>query len=83
MTDPIEANFSTLILSIASAASMALGEQADPRTGAQKVDLKMASFNIDLLKVLKEKTKGNLSEEEGDFVTSIISDLQMRYVSKK
>lgn len=76
----IEASFSTLIMSIGSSASIALGLSPDPSTGKTSVNKDIARFNIDLLRVLNEKTKNNLSEEESSFLKGIISDLQLRFV---
>ncbi|PIU01090.1 MAG: DUF1844 domain-containing protein [Bdellovibrionales bacterium CG10_big_fil_rev_8_21_14_0_10_45_34] len=79
----IEANLSTLALSIASSAAMALGMSPHPESGKTRVDLSMARFNIDLLVVLKDKTVGNLSADEQELLTRLVSDLQVHYVSKK
>lgn len=76
----LEASFSTLILSIASSAAMALGLAPHPETQEVNRDLKMARFNIDLLVLLQTKTKGNLDEDELKFLDSVISDLQLKYV---
>ena len=75
----LEANFSTLILSIGSSAAMALGLAPNPMTGATDKDLELARFNIDLLRMLRDKTKGNLSSDEQQFLESIVTDLQMKY----
>lgn len=77
----MEASFSMLIVSIASSAATDLGLSPDPQTGEIAKDKNMARFNIDLLIVLKEKTKGNLSSDEDSFLTSLISDLQMKFVN--
>ena len=79
----LEANFSTLILSIGSSAAMALGQTPNPTTGKTEVDLGMARFNIDLLKVREQKTEGHLDEQEQQFLTALISDLQLMYVNSK
>jgi hypothetical protein len=78
--DKFEASLSTLILSIGSSAAMAMGLAPDPGTGKSEKNLEMARFNIDLLLVLKQKTKNNLSQEESQFLESIVSDLQLRFV---
>lgn len=78
----LEASFSTLALSIASSAMMSLGYAPNPNTGETETDLNMAKFNIDLLQLLEEKTKNNLTEEEDKFLKQILSDLRMRYVEK-
>jgi hypothetical protein len=78
--DNITANFSTLIMSIASTAAMSLGLAPDHQTGKISKDKNMAKFNIDLLIMLKEKTKNNLNEDENKLITSLVSDLQMHYI---
>jgi hypothetical protein len=72
--------FSTLVISLASSAVMALGLEKNPHTGKEEKDLDVARFNIDLLLLLKEKTKGNLTDDERQLLDSVISDLQMRFV---
>lgn len=78
----MEANFSTLILSIASSAAMALGLAPHPETKEITKDLDMAKFNIDLLGVLQNKTNGNLDSEESQFLESIVSDLRLKFVQQ-
>lgn len=77
--------FSTLILSLGSSAVLALGLEKNPHTDQFEKDLDAASFHIDMLKVLKEKTKGNLSADEQAFLDQVVGDLQMKfvYVSKE
>lgn len=76
----LEASFSTLIMSIGSSAAMSLGISPDPATGKTTVNKEVARFNIDLLKILDEKTKNNLSSEETSFLKHIISDLQLKFI---
>ena len=80
---PMEANFSTLVLSIGSSAAMALGLAPNPMTNKTEKDLNLARFNIDLLRMLRDKTKGNLSPDEQKFIESIVTDLQMKFVTAK
>ena len=79
--EKMEASFSMLIMSIASSAATEMGLSPDPTTGTTRTDKNMARFNIDLLLVLKEKTKGNLTSDEERFLTSLISDLQMKFIN--
>lgn len=79
--DKMEASMSILIMSIASSAVMAMGLSPDPQTGQVHKDKQMARFNIDLLLVLQQKTKGNLTADESQFLENLISDLQMKFVS--
>lgn len=76
----MEANFSVLVMSIASSAAMALGLTPNPQTQKMEPDAELARFNIDLLVMLKEKTKGQLTVDEEKLVTAILSDLQMRFL---
>ncbi len=78
--DKFEASFSTLVLSIGSSAMMSMGLAANPSDGRIEKNLPMARFNIDLLEVLKAKTKGNLTTEEEKFLNNLISDLKMKYL---
>ena len=80
-TEALEANFSILILSIASSAAISLGLTPDPSTGKTSVNKKTAQFNIDLLEVLKEKTENNRSAEEDKLLHQLISDLKLKFVS--
>lgn len=78
-----EANFSTLVLSIASSAAMSMGLAPNPATGKMEKDVALARFNIDLLHMLKEKTKNNLTADEQKFFDAILTDLQMKFVQNK
>lgn len=75
-----EASFSALLTSIASSAVISMGLAPHPQTHETHKDLHMARFNIDLLGVLKEKTKGNLSADEARFLEALLADLQMKFV---
>ncbi len=75
-----EVNFNSLIFSLSSSALLHTGEIADPMTGEKKKDLPLAKHSIDIIAMLKEKTKGNLNNEEQQFIDSILTDLRLRYV---
>ncbi len=78
-----EATLSMLVMSIASGAAMALGLAPDPQTQKTSVDRNMARFNIDLLQILQDKTKGNLSDDEGKLLSSLLNDLQLKFLQLK
>jgi len=78
-----EVNFNSLIFSLSSSALLHLGEIADPQTGRKKKDLQLAKHSIDTIAMLKDKTRGNLTEEEERFLDSILTDLRWRYVKAK
>lgn len=79
----LEASLSLLVMSIASNAMLALGLTPDPQTGKTEVDKNLARFNIDLLMMIEEKTKNNLSGEEIDLLKHILQDLQSKFIQVK
>lgn len=81
--DPGEAlkvDFSTFIFSLFSSALIQLGDMADPITGAMDPNLTSAKQTIDIVDILREKTKGNLSEEEGNLLENASAELKWKYL---
>jgi len=78
-----EVTFANLIFSLSSSALYHLGEIKDPVTGKQTKDLTLAKHSIDTLKMLQEKTKGNLDGDEAELIENILHDLRLRYVKAK
>ena len=76
----LEASFSMLVMSLASSAAMSLGLAPHPQTGDMQKDKAMAKFNIDLLLILQEKSKNNLTPQEKQLIDSFVTDLQMKFV---
>ncbi|SHK70044.1 protein of unknown function [Desulfatibacillum alkenivorans DSM 16219] len=76
-----QVNFPTFIISLSSSVLVYLGEMEDPATGETVVNLPVAKQTIDILGMLEEKTKGNLSEDESRLLQNILYDLRMRYVA--
>ena len=74
------ADFSTFILSLGSSALIHLGEVEAPGEDAKRRDLPMAKHTIDLLTLLRQKTKSNLTAEEDKLLDSLLYDLRLRYV---
>jgi hypothetical protein len=75
-----EINFTSFIFSLSTSALIQLGEIEDPFTQKQSKNLPIAKQTIDLIGMLREKTKGNLPSEEGNFLDNVLFDLRMRYV---
>ena len=73
-------DFATFVVSLSHSALMHLGEAAHPDTSAVDVDLPLAKQTIDLLGLLEEKTKGNLTGDEERLLSQVLFDLRMRYV---
>jgi hypothetical protein len=70
----------TFILSLHNSAACLLGKAPYPDTGTCAVNLPMAKQTIDIIGMLQEKTKGNLTGEEERFLSEILYDLRMAYV---
>jgi len=75
-----EITFINFIFSLSTSALIQLGEIQDPITQKQSKNLPLAKQTIDLIGMLKEKTKGNLTLEEEKFIDNVLFDLRMRYV---
>lgn len=75
-----EVDFPTFIFSLATGAFINLGLAPDPMTGKTEKNLELARQNIDILVMLKAKTKGNLSKDEGQLLESLLSEAQLRFV---
>lgn len=73
-------DFSTFVLSLSHSVLMHLGQAPHPETGSLEKTLPLARQTIDLLAMLEEKTKGNLSGDEERLLAQILFDLRIRYV---
>ena len=77
-----EVNFVTFLLSLYSSALAAFGKTPDPATGKEVVHLEAGKQMIDILGILAEKTKGNLSAEESQLLDNILFELRMIYLQQ-
>ena len=75
-----EGNFAALISMLATQALFALGLLQVKGQEERKPDLELAKYNIDMLSVLEEKTRGNLSKEEEIVLANTLNELRMGYV---
>lgn len=73
-------SFVNFLTTLASQAVAALGAMPHPATGKRTVDLETGKYWIDVLAMLKEKTKNNLHPKEAELFDGILGDLQMQYV---
>ncbi|MBC7835701.1 MAG: DUF1844 domain-containing protein, partial [Phycisphaerales bacterium] len=78
--DQPPADFGTLLGTMVTQALLYLGGFPDPQTGRAVVSLEHAAFHIDLLMVLKEKTKGNLAPQEANDMDQALHELRQRFV---
>jgi len=73
-------DFHTFVLSLGSSALLHLGELEHPDVGAPQKDLPLAKHTIDILVMLEEKTRGNLTPAEEKLIGSLLYDLRLRYI---
>ena len=78
-----KATFLSIVMRMATGAYISLGLAEDPTTGKKNKDLEVSKYLIDSLRVLREKTNGNLDEEEKGYLNNIIQDLELKYVKEK
>jgi hypothetical protein len=78
-----EMNFPTFIMSMNASALVHLGVIEDPATGKKESNLLLAKQTIDILTMIEEKTRGNLTEDEEKMLQSILYDLKIIYVKEK
>jgi len=77
-----EITFTSFLISLSSSAFIHLGDIPDPATGETNKDLPLAKQTIDLLGLLREKTRNNLLEEEEKLFDHLLYDLRMRYLKE-
>jgi len=72
--------FIELVMMQAQQAAMFLGHVPNPQTGKPEVNLEFARMFIDQIEMLQEKTRGNLSNEETQMLSSVLSDLRLAFL---
>ncbi|MBI3599511.1 MAG: DUF1844 domain-containing protein [Nitrospinae bacterium] len=77
-----EVNFTAFILSLSSSAMLHFGDIEDPVSGKKEKNLLMAKHTIDMIDMLREKTKGNLTGDEERLMENILCELKLRYVKE-
>jgi hypothetical protein len=78
--DPIKVDFSTFIFSLFSSALIQLGDMADPITGSMDPNLAAAKQTIDIIDIMREKTEGNLTDEERKLLENASAELKWKYL---
>ena len=78
----INTHFLSLVVSLAGATWQALGKVPSPMTNKIEKNIQSAKVSIDMLEMVKEKTKGNLSSEEQKLLDNTVADLQLNYVEE-
>lgn len=75
-----EGNFAALVSMLTTQALFALGLLHVKGQEEREPDLELAKYNIDMLQILEDKTKGNLTEQEETVLSNTLNDLRMGYV---
>jgi hypothetical protein len=74
-------SFTTFVVSLASSAAIHFGDLPDPNTGERaELNLEGAAQMIDILALLEEKTRGNLTSEERQVLEQVLYELRLRFV---
>lgn len=80
MKDPGPIQFTTFVLGLAHTSLIHLGDVPNPETGTASLNLVLARESIELLGLLREKTKGNLTAEEERVFEDVLARLRLRFV---
>ena len=73
-----EASFLNFLSGLASQALMQFGEIPNPHTGQREANLPFAAYTVQLLGILRDKTDGNLTDEERQYLEGALADLGAR-----
>jgi len=77
-----EVNFANFVLSMSTTALFHFGDFPDPATSRSNRNLKAAKHTIDTLGMLRDKTAGNLADDEKNLLEGVLFELRMRYVKE-
>jgi len=78
-----EIDFGTFVMSLATSVLVHLGEVKHPESSRDEANLPLAKQTIDILGMLRDKTRGNLTQEESQLIENLLYDLRMKYVAAK
>ena len=76
-------DFPSYVLSYYTQGLVLLGEVPNPYTKKKEEDLQAARHTVDILTLLQEKTKGNLTQDENQLLDSVLYELRMKYMAKQ
>ena len=78
-----EIDFGMFVMSLASSVLVHLGEIEHPDSRERTANLPLAKQTVDILGMLRDKTRGNLTQEESQLLDNLLYDLRMKYVDAK
>lgn len=76
-------DFSSFLLSLYSSGLVQLGKVEDPSTGKKGIHLDLARHTIDMIAMLEEKTRGNLTKEEKNLIQALLDEIRLAFVEAK
>jgi len=80
--DQVDAHFFNIVVSLSQSALFSMGKLSHPQTGKVEKNMDLARVNIDIIQMLKEKTKGNLSVKEKEIITDSLMNLQLTFADE-
>lgn len=80
MAEEPQVSFTAFVMSLATTAAVHFGDLEDPVTGERQANLAAAGQMIDILAMLEQKTRGNLTPEERQLVETLLYELRMRFL---
>jgi hypothetical protein len=81
-TEKNSSMFFSLVFTFQAAAMQQMGKLKNPINDKIERDLQQAQLSIDMLDMLEEKTRGNLSEEETKYLKGVLQELKLNYVDE-
>ncbi len=82
MASPV--SFNAFVVSLATTVAVHIGDIADPLSGEKPApNLEAAGHAIEMLALLEDKTRGNLTDGEGKFLTQVLHEVRLRYLDAK
>ena len=82
MDAQLDFNFFNIVISLSQAAVVGMGKVTNPQTGSVEKNMELAKVNIDILQMLKNKTKGNLTKKEDELLSDTLANLQLTYADE-
>ena len=82
MSEP-QLTFAAFVISLASSAAIQFGDLPDPSGDKVEPNLDGAAQMIEILSLLEQKTRGNLTDEERELLEQVLYELRMRFVQAK
>ncbi|MBU1343462.1 MAG: DUF1844 domain-containing protein [Proteobacteria bacterium] len=76
-------DFSSFILSLYSSGLVQLGKVEDPTTGKKTLNLDLAKHTINMIAMIEEKTRGNLTDDEKNLLKALLSEIRIAFVEAK